>query len=268
MAASDGPLLHTEAGSGSRQVLVDVRPAADYNKAHPEGAVNVQLFQRTNFAKPSFASYLRAAALMANGVTPVRPFRPPPGLAAHCFHVLPELRALARRAGCHCTPAETQTDKADFAPAPSAPSGLHARRAEAAGRAAQIEQNPDFVAELAAAGGGGAPGVILACEAGGVLDPSSSFPFGKESRSLKARCAFSSCASAPPGPRMCRSAVLTACAARAAGGLQGRAERAGERGAAPAGRRLRCAAKSDLLCAVGTFARARSVRSSLYKVCA
>ena len=64
--------------------------------------------------KPSFAGYLRAAALMANGVTPV-------------------------------------------------------------------EQNPDFVAQLTDAG----PRVILACEAGGVLDPSSSFPFGKESRSLK-----------------------------------------------------------------------------------
>lgn len=44
-----------------------------------------------------------------------------------------------------------------------------------------VEQNPDFVAQLADAG----PRVILACEAGGVLDPSSSFPFGKESRSLK-----------------------------------------------------------------------------------
>ncbi|KAK9835199.1 hypothetical protein WJX81_005156 [Elliptochloris bilobata] len=96
-------------------VLIDVRPQADYDKAHPAGAVNVPLFQRVNFRKPSFAGYLRAAALMANGVTPV-------------------------------------------------------------------EQNPDFVAQLAGAG----PRVILACEAGGVLDPSSSFPFGKESRSLKA----------------------------------------------------------------------------------
>jgi len=171
-------------------VLVDVRPAADYDKAHPEGAVNVQLFQRTNFAKPSFASYLRAAALMANGVTPVRPFIPAPRLASHWSHCFTELRVRARQNVCHCLYAKKQTDKADSVPAPSAPSGLHARRAEAAGCAAQIEQNPDFVTELAAAGGGGAPGVILACEAGGVLDPSSSFPFGKESRSLKVRCAL------------------------------------------------------------------------------
>jgi len=169
---------------------VDVRPAADYDKAHPEGAVNVQLFQRTNFAKPSFASYLRAAALMANGVTPVRPFIPAPRLASHWSHCFTELRVRARQNVCHCLYAKKQTDKADSVPAPSAPSGLHARRAEAAGCAAQIEQNPDFVTELAAAGGGGAPGVILACEAGGVLDPSSSFPFGKESRSLKVRCAL------------------------------------------------------------------------------
>ena len=183
------PLRHTEAGSGPRQVLVDVRPAADYNKAHPEGAVNVQLFQRTNFAKPSFASYLRAAALMANGVTPVRPFIPAPRLAPHWSPCFPELRVRARQAVCHCLSAIMQTDKGDSVSAPSAPSGLHARRADAAGCAAQIEQNPDFVAEMAAAGGG-APGVILACEAGGVLDTSSSFPFGKESRSLKVRCAL------------------------------------------------------------------------------
>lgn len=95
-----------------------MRPQADHEKAHPEGAVNVPLFQRVNFKKPSFGGLLRAAALMANGVTPV-------------------------------------------------------------------EQNPDFVAQLAVAGGKPRPRVILACEAGGVLDPSTSFPFGKESRSLK-----------------------------------------------------------------------------------
>ena len=55
------------------QVLVDVRPPHIYEKAHPEGAVNVPLFQRVNFRNFSVTGYLRAAALALNGVDPVEP---------------------------------------------------------------------------------------------------------------------------------------------------------------------------------------------------
>ena len=40
---------HVKAVCSLWQVLVDVRPAANFEKAHPAGAVNVQLFQRVNF---------------------------------------------------------------------------------------------------------------------------------------------------------------------------------------------------------------------------
>ncbi|CAK0762275.1 hypothetical protein CVIRNUC_002941 [Coccomyxa viridis] len=54
-------------------VLVDVRPPHIYEKAHPEGAQNVPLFQKVNFRNFSVSGYLRAAALALNGVTPVEP---------------------------------------------------------------------------------------------------------------------------------------------------------------------------------------------------
>ena len=57
----------------SPQVLVDVRPPHIYEKAHPEGARNVPLFQKVNFRNFSVSGYLRAAALALNGVTPVEP---------------------------------------------------------------------------------------------------------------------------------------------------------------------------------------------------
>ena len=55
------------------QVLVDVRPPHIFEKAHPEGSVNVPLFQRVNFRNFSVTGYLRAAALALNGVDPVEP---------------------------------------------------------------------------------------------------------------------------------------------------------------------------------------------------
>ncbi|CAL5219640.1 g1516 [Coccomyxa viridis] len=54
-------------------VLVDVRPPHIFEKAHPEGSVNVPLFQRVNFRNFSVTGYLRAAALALNGVDPVEP---------------------------------------------------------------------------------------------------------------------------------------------------------------------------------------------------
>ena len=53
-------------------VLVDVRPRELYDVATPAGAKNAPLFQRVDWSKPSFGKFLRAGALMANGVTPVR----------------------------------------------------------------------------------------------------------------------------------------------------------------------------------------------------
>ena len=53
-------------------VLVDVRPREMYDSATPAGAKNAPLFQRVDWSKPSFGKFLRAGALMANGVTPVR----------------------------------------------------------------------------------------------------------------------------------------------------------------------------------------------------
>lgn len=37
------------------------------------GAKSAPLFQKTDWSKPSFVKILRAGALLANGVTPVRP---------------------------------------------------------------------------------------------------------------------------------------------------------------------------------------------------
>ena len=53
-------------------VLVDVRPSEMFETATPSGAKNAPLFQRVDWSKPSFGKFLRAGALMANGVTPVR----------------------------------------------------------------------------------------------------------------------------------------------------------------------------------------------------
>jgi len=53
-------------------VLVDVRPREMYDNAAPTGAKNAPLFQKVDWSKPSFGKFLRAGALMANGVTPVR----------------------------------------------------------------------------------------------------------------------------------------------------------------------------------------------------
>ena len=80
LAASPGINFHVLTCRSSRftcaasmQILVDVRPPHIFEKAHPEGAVNVPLFQRVNFRNFSVTGYLRAAALALNGVDPVEP---------------------------------------------------------------------------------------------------------------------------------------------------------------------------------------------------
>jgi hypothetical protein len=57
---------------------------------------------------------------------------------------------------------------------------------QAANGVAPVEPNPEFLEELKAAAAGGAKGIVLADEAGGTLEPTASFQFGKPSRSLKA----------------------------------------------------------------------------------
>lgn len=52
-------------------VIVDVRPPMQHEQSHPEGSQNAPLFQPVNWGKPGFKKFLRAAAFMANGVTPV-----------------------------------------------------------------------------------------------------------------------------------------------------------------------------------------------------
>ncbi len=51
---------------------MDVRPAEISGGGTPAGAKSAPLFQRVDWSKPSFGKFLRAGALMANGVTPVR----------------------------------------------------------------------------------------------------------------------------------------------------------------------------------------------------
>ena len=53
-------------------VLVDVRPKEISGGGTPAGATSAPLFQKVDWSKPSFSKFLRAGALMANGVTPVR----------------------------------------------------------------------------------------------------------------------------------------------------------------------------------------------------
>ncbi|KAK9820547.1 hypothetical protein WJX72_011515 [[Myrmecia] bisecta] len=52
-------------------VLVDVRPAEAYEKAHPEGALSAPMFQVINLGTGfSLGRLAKAAAMAANGVTP------------------------------------------------------------------------------------------------------------------------------------------------------------------------------------------------------
>lgn len=52
-------------------VMVDVRPAEDFEKATVEGAKNVPLFQRISFSNPSPGKLLRGLAYALNGVQAV-----------------------------------------------------------------------------------------------------------------------------------------------------------------------------------------------------
>jgi rhodanese-related sulfurtransferase len=58
------------------------------------------------------------------------------------------------------------------------------------------EQSPDFLSSVAAVAG--SKTAILACEAGGTLEPTVNFPIGKESRSLKAAWRVASSNTLPP----------------------------------------------------------------------
>lgn len=54
-------------------VIVDVRPEADFEKAAPEDAINVPLFQAVDLQNATPFSLLRAVAYGLNGVKPVEP---------------------------------------------------------------------------------------------------------------------------------------------------------------------------------------------------
>jgi rhodanese-related sulfurtransferase len=56
---------------GGEWLLVDVRPAEDFEKSTLKGAVNVPLFQRLSWANPTPGTLLRAAAYAVNGVQAV-----------------------------------------------------------------------------------------------------------------------------------------------------------------------------------------------------
>ena len=146
---------------------MDVRPKQIYEKSHPEGAKHAALFRKFDITKSSFTSILRATALALNGVEAVEP-NPEFG------EILCELQA-----GC-----------------------LACRRHLAC--AHQLPRMCAAVQDLIAAAEGSKK-VILACEAGGSLVPTTSFQYGKESRSLKAshspflRCVHPSPAAWTPG---------------------------------------------------------------------
>lgn len=54
-------------------IIVDVRPRNLHEQAAIKTSGNAPLFQAVDWSKPSFTKALRAAALLANGVTPVEP---------------------------------------------------------------------------------------------------------------------------------------------------------------------------------------------------
>ena len=54
-------------------ILVDARPSSLYEKSHAEGALSIPLFDDINWTSASPMAYLRAAAYLVNGVSPVVP---------------------------------------------------------------------------------------------------------------------------------------------------------------------------------------------------
>ena len=101
-------------------VLVDVRPAGQYEEAHPAGAINIPAFRVIDGGKNGVQSFMRFAVMKLNGVVPT-------------------------------------------------------------------ESNPDYV-ELLNRAARENPGktFMFICKEGGTLTPSTTFPAGKVSRSLKA----------------------------------------------------------------------------------
>lgn len=51
--------------------LVDVRPRSSFEKCHPDGTTSIPLFDDIDWSNASPMAYLRAAAYLVNGVTPV-----------------------------------------------------------------------------------------------------------------------------------------------------------------------------------------------------
>lgn len=70
---SVNPLRAKDMIDTGKWIFVDVRPRSIYDKAHIEGALSVPLFDDIDWSKASPMGYLRAAAYLVNGVTPVVP---------------------------------------------------------------------------------------------------------------------------------------------------------------------------------------------------
>lgn len=70
---SVSPQEAKELADGGDYVIIDVRPKNLHDQAAMKPSGNAPLFQAVDWSKPSFTKALRAAALMANGVTPVEP---------------------------------------------------------------------------------------------------------------------------------------------------------------------------------------------------
>lgn len=139
-------------------VLLDVRPASDFEASHPQGATSVPLFRVMELATSAgggVGKLLKFAACMANGVQPTGEGAWPPRN--------PVLRCLGRR-------------RRELA-----------QRARGASRRVldPAELDPGFVEGVRAAAASGKK-VLFACESGGSLSPTVNFSTGKASRSLKA----------------------------------------------------------------------------------
>ncbi|KAK9788825.1 hypothetical protein WJX73_000722 [Symbiochloris irregularis] len=120
-----------EAVKAGKVVLVDVRPSKAYEAGHPQGAVSVQIYQQTDFSKPSFTRYLKAFALMANGVQPVEPN--------------PDFMVQLKQASGNkavCLMCETG---GSLVPNPSFPTGKTSRSLQATHRAVQSGDYPDVL---------------------------------------------------------------------------------------------------------------------------
>lgn len=65
------PQRGLEMVQSGKWMLVDVRPKSSFEKCHPENSVNVPLFDSIDWSNATPMAYLRAAAYLVNGVSPV-----------------------------------------------------------------------------------------------------------------------------------------------------------------------------------------------------